>query len=152
MKALAIAGIMLGLWLYIGHVERSARASQKAADAAVVREATLRAEHADKLNTARLRAAYAQGKAVADATYAPQLASARHNLAAYAARMRSQAAQGGGGIAGLPTTAEAARLADGPDSDTVFPVALADLDACAVNTVRLVNVQQWYASITASHD
>jgi hypothetical protein len=140
MKGIAIAGALVGLWLYILHVEHAAKASQKAADAAVVREATLQA-NINALTAARAQeAAFAQGTKEANDKLLPELADSRSRLAVYLARLRGEASRGGTVATGLPATADAASLVDRADRDAVLA---SDLDRCTVAVTRLANAQAW---------
>ena len=140
MKGAAIVGLLIAAWLYLGHVERSARASQKAQDAAVVREATLQAELA-ATRLARLKEARSAANTKdANDALVTDMASAGRLLDAHIVRLRGQAAQGRAGEAGLPTTADAAGLIDRADQDAVLAD---DLARCTENTVRLANAKAW---------
>lgn len=140
MKGAAIAGVLLALWLYIGHVERSARASQKAIDGTAVREAQLQAKINAVEKARAVEAAYVQGTKDANDALLPAMDAANDSLARYLARLRPQADPGGAGRAGLPTTADAADIVDRADQAAVLAD---DLRICTENTVRLRNAQDW---------
>lgn len=143
-KPLAVVALILalitGARLYIGHVDRTARAEQAAADEAAVKLAMAEAKAAD---TARARAVEAQqDKVTSDVStdYQRQLVALR---ARYDGLLASSKADRGGG-----------RTADMPS----FPDAASGLDVCASadglfglardadeNTIKLVALQAWVA-------
>ena len=139
-KGAAIAGLVFAAWLYLGHVERSAKREQKAADAAVVREATLQAELA-ATRLARLREARSAANTKdANDALVTDMASARRLLDAHLARLRGQAAQGRAGAVDMPSTADAAGIIVRADRDAVLAD---DLDRCTVAVTRLANAREW---------
>lgn len=140
--ALLIA-VIGGAKLYIAHIDRTARAEQKAADEAAVKEARAQAKANDLENARKIEAARAQGTKEANDALLPQLESARAGLADYARRLRNQAAQGRSGGTDLPGTPDSPNLADGTDQ---VPL-LDDLDRCTEAVVRLKNVQDWWKGI-----
>jgi len=139
-----LLAVITGGKLYIAHIDRTARAEQKAADEAVVKAAQLEAKAKDLENARATEAARAQGTKDANDALYPQLADARSRLAAYAARLRNQAAQGGGDRADMPSVASAADVADGADPLSQLDD---DLDRCTEAVVRLKNAQDWWAAI-----
>lgn len=140
--ALLIA-VIGGAKLYIAHIDRTARAEQKAADEAAVKEARAQAKVNDLETTRKVEAARAQGTKEANDALLPQLESARAGLADYARRLRNQAAQGRSGGADLPGASDSPNVADGTDQ---VPL-LDDLDRCTEAVVRLKNVQDWWKGI-----
>lgn len=142
--ALLIA-IVMAAKLYIAHVDRTARAEQREADAAEVKDAEREAKAKDLENARLKEAAYAKGTREANDALLPQLEAARAGLADYARRLRAQAAQGGGGGADMPGAADRADLADSTD-----PLPLMDdLDRCTEAVTRLKNVRDWWVNIGA---
>ncbi len=142
--ALAIGALVICGYLYIQHVDRTARAEQKAADAAVVKQAQLEAKAKDLEKARAVEAARATATKDANDALFPELEAARAGLADYARRLRNQAAQGGGGGAGLPGAASGADVADGSDP----PPLLDDLDRCTEAVTRLRNAQEWWSTTT----
>lgn len=144
MKGAAIAGVLFALWLYIGHVDRSARADQKRLDSGAIREAQLQA----KVNAIEAKrateAAYARGKTDADQKLLPALDAANAGLAGYLARLRPRADQGGAGKADLPRLAYSADVLDGTDRQSILD---ADLRKCTAIAVRLKNSQEWWETV-----
>ncbi|WP_157783483.1 hypothetical protein [Rhizorhabdus wittichii] len=142
-----LAAVIVGAKLYIAHVDRTARAEQKAADAAEVSRARAEGKVADLENARAVEAAHAQGTKEANDALLPQLEAARAGLADYARRLRAQAAVGGGGGTDMPGAPGSTDLADGTDRFTQLD---ADLNACATAVVRLKNVQDWWAGLQPS--
>lgn len=143
---LLLAALAIGLRLYVAHIDHTARAEQKAADTAAITLAQAEAKAADLAHARAVETANAAKKEAADNDLAPQLADARARLATYAARLRDQANQGGGGGTDMPRTADPAAIVDGPDQPAI--VAYSDLDRCTENTVRLKNAQDWWKDMT----
>lgn len=144
--ALLIALVMAAK-LYIAHVDRTARAEQKAADAAEVARIRAEAKAADLEHARATEAAHAQGTKEANDALLPQLEAARAGLADYARRLRAQAAGGSGGGTDMPGAPGSPDLADGADRFTQLD---ADLNACTTAVVRLKNVQDWWAGLQPS--
>lgn len=137
------AAIATGAKIYVAHVDRAARAEQKAADAAEVSRARAEARAADLENARAAEAAHAQGTKEANDALLPQLEAARAGLADYARRLRAQAAQGGGGGADMPSASDRTNVVDSADS---LPL-MDDLDRCTEAVTRLKNAQDWWAQI-----
>ncbi|WP_016745571.1 hypothetical protein [Rhizorhabdus wittichii] len=137
--ALLIALVMAAK-LYIAHVDRTARAEQKAADAAEVSRIRAEAKAADLEHARATEAAHAQGTKEANDALLPELEAARAGLADYARRLRAQAAGGSGGATDMPGAPGSPDLADGTD-----PLPLMDdLDRCTEAVTRLKNAQDWW--------
>lgn len=140
--ALLIALVMAAK-LYIAHVDRTARAEQKAADAAEVSRVRAEAKAADLEHARATEAAHAQGTKEANDALLPELEAARAGLADYARRLRAQAAGGSGGGADMSGAPGSPDLADGAD-----PLPLMDdLDRCTEAVTRLKNAQDWWLSL-----
>lgn len=143
--AAVLIAIVMAAKLYIAHVDRTARAEQKAADAAEVSRARSEAKAADLENARLKEAAYAKGTKEANDALLPQLEAARAGLADYARRLRAQAAQGSSGGADMPGASDRANVADGAD-----PLPLMDdLDRCTEAVTRLKNAQDWWVTLGA---
>lgn len=140
--ALVIAIVISG-YLYIQHVDRTARAKQRAADAAEVSRVRDEAKAKDLENARLKEAAYAKGTKEANDALLPELEAARAGLADYARRLRAQAAQGGGGGADMSGTSGSADIVDSAD-----PLPLMDdLEKCTEAVTRLKNVRDWWLSL-----
>ncbi|MBO9380820.1 hypothetical protein GG804_29105 [Sphingomonas histidinilytica] len=137
--ALLIA-IVMAAKLYIAHVDRTARAEQKAADAAEVSRVRAEAKAADLEHARATEAAHAQGTKEANDALLPELEAARAGLADYARRLRAQATGGGVGGTDMSGASGGPDLADGSDP---LPL-LDDLDRCTEAVARLKNVQDWW--------
>lgn len=142
--ALAIAGLLIAGWLYIGHVDRTARAEQKAADYAAVEKAEAAAKLAHTEAARAKEQGYAKGTKDANDALAPKLDGYRGQLADYVARLRDQAAQGAtGGRSNLPGAPRGTNLADSAD-----PLPLMDdLERCNEAVARLENAQDWWLKL-----
>lgn len=139
----ALAALVTGFNLYVAHVDGTARAEQKAADEAAVKEARAQAKAADLENARKIEAARAQATKEANDALLPQLEAARAGIADYARRLRNQAAKGGSGGADMPGTPDSPHVADGTDQVPLMD----DLDACTTAVIRLRNVQDWWKSL-----
>lgn len=148
---LAVAGVLVAAAittkLYIAHVDRTARAEQKAADAAEVSRVRAEARAADLEHARATEAAHAQGTKEANDALLPELEAARAGLADYARRLRTQAAGGGVGGTDMPGASGGSDLADSADRFTQLD---ADLNACTTAVVRLKNAQDWWAGLQPS--
>ncbi|MHA3791600.1 hypothetical protein [Sphingomonas sp. YL-JM2C] len=138
-----LAAIVTSARLYIAHVDRTARAEQKSADAAEVSRVRAEAKVADLEHARATDAAHAQGTKEANDALLPELEAARAGLADYARRLRAQAAQGGGRGADLSGASDRTNVVDSADS---LPL-MDDLDRCTEAVTRLKNAQDWWAQI-----
>jgi hypothetical protein len=144
--AALLVAIVTGSKLYIAHVDRVARAEQKAADAAEVSRVRTEAKAADLEHARAMEAVHAQGTKEANDALLPQLEAARAALADYARRLRAQAPDGGRGGADLPNASDRADVVDGAD-----PLPLMDdLDRCTEAVTRLKNAQDWWIKFIPS--
>ncbi len=141
---LAVAGLLICAWLYIRHVDHSARAEQKAADTAAIEKVQLEARAADLAHAREVETAQANATKEANDAYAPRLAQYSASLAAYSARLRDKADQGGRLGAHLPSTADAANIIDRADQLSVLDD---DLKRCTEAVTRLENARDWWASV-----
>lgn len=140
MKAGVSVAVMLGLWLYIGHVERSARREQMAADAARTVQAALQARINAHDQARAEEAAHARGTKEANDALLPELHDARARLAVHLAWLRGETDQGGTRQAGLPATIAATGITDRSDRDALVAE---DLQRCTDAVTRLVNAKRW---------
>jgi hypothetical protein len=140
MKGAAIVGLLFAAYLYIGHVERSARADQKRQDEAAVKQATLQAHLAQSELARAKEARSAANTRESNDALVTDMVAARRLLDAHLARLRDQADQGGPGAGDMPSTADAASLIDRADRVAVMAE---DYRICTDNTVRLVNGQNY---------
>lgn len=153
--AAVIAALSLALIIARGdarHWQKLA-AQEKAAHALTVANYRTAAEQARANDLAHAR--------IIEATYATiaqekqnalesQLADARRNLADYVQRMRATTAadQSGGGAARMSGDADSAGGFAAASGSALVPVA--DLDICAVNTVKAEGWRAWWTEITAT--
>ena len=141
-KAGAAIGAIVGLGLYILHVEQKASSEQRAAD----RQAIERAQSAQTIADLRRTAAVGRERTSitenSNDVLSSALADARARAAAYLERMRDEDAQRGGDRADLPRLPGGAARADGSGEAADFSEA--DRDICIENTVRLQNARDWY--------
>lgn len=143
------AGLLLTLRLYIGHVERAAKAEQFTADKIVLDQLTAdiaaktqAAQLADIAHARAIETAQAEITRKTNDDMQSQLASARQRLAAYVLQHpASRAGKGGGGAAHLSGAPDRANVADSASAYSV--VSVGDLDICTENTVRLTNAANW---------
>ncbi len=142
-KGLALVGVLLGLYLYIQHIDASARADQKALDAGAVRAATLQADLNASEVARKIEAAQAQATKEANDALQPQLAAANDRAADYVVRLRRALTdKGSTGSTGLSQTASAAGL---PGQTDRLALLDDDIHKCTAIVVRLQNAQGWAA-------
>lgn len=121
--------------------------AQRAADAASYRAAQAEAARIATKAKADREAAFAQAQEDSTNAYQAQLADARARLAAYARLHAAPGADPGrAGKPDLPRASERAGLADGPGPDALM-VSADDAAICTENSVRLVNIREWWASV-----
>ena len=158
-KPLAIAAVIAALSLALIFARGDARHWQKLATQEKVAHALTAANYRTAAEQARANdLAHAR---IIEATYATiaqekqnaletQLADARRNLADYVQRMRATTAadQSGGGATDMPGAPDSASEVAAASGNALVPVA--DLDICAVNTVKAEGWRAWWAEVGAT--
>lgn len=142
---LAFLGLALAAkhYRHAYHAEKALRAADKAAYTQAQAEATRLAKAA----LDRAEARYQEKARAADKKTALAVAAADAATADYARRMRVKAPSCAASAAPSTASHYGSRLSEVMSPDTYVAVSDADLQACAVNTAKLLQARKWALSL-----